>query len=284
MEIQSINAESRLSNVAAAIGRNPRSWSGWSCLMLNISELDEDMQQECLIWVKSIIDAYLKDVEGRVYFCQDNSIHIFAKGIADGIMHQAGLQVCDLIQGEASAQIGYDLFDLVNDGIFYAQHVLEKFQNHVSISVSESAGLDDLISQRIGAGADKRAINSIQQDQPEIKVLLVEDDPVTRWMVRNALKTHCVFACAPTASKAFSMYETYRPDIVFLDIGLPDKSGRIVLEWIMKNDPGACVVMFSSNDHLDNIAGALEDGASGFIAKPFLKEQLLHYLKSYPSN
>jgi DNA-binding response OmpR family regulator len=39
--------------------------------------------------------------------------------------------------------------------------------------------------------------------------------------------------------------------------------------------------MFSSNDHLDNIANSLEDGATGFIPKPFLKEQLLHYIQAY---
>ena len=109
-------------------------------------------------------------------------------------------------------------------------------------------------------------------------VLLVEDDPVTRWLVRNALKENCDLATAPTANKAFSMYSSYQPDIVFLDVNLPDKNGYEVLNWVMRNDPGANVVMFSSQDSMDNITQALECGARGFIGKPFVKEQLLGYV------
>jgi len=74
-------------------------------------------------------------------------------------------------------------------------------------------------------------------------------------------------------------YMTYQPDVVFLDINLPDKNGYEVLQWIMRNDPGANVVMFSSNDHMDNITDALDAGASGFIGKPFIKKQLLDYIQ-----
>jgi CheY-like chemotaxis protein len=110
------------------------------------------------------------------------------------------------------------------------------------------------------------------------KVLLVEDDPVTRWMVRHALKNECQLATAATANRAFALYPSWKPDIVFLDINLPDNNGLAVLEWIKRNDPGACVVMFSSINNMDSIAGALETGANGFVAKPFLKESLVHYI------
>ena len=112
-----------------------------------------------------------------------------------------------------------------------------------------------------------------------MRVLLIEDDPVTRWIVRKSLRHACRFATAPTASQAYAMFQSFQPDIVFLDINLPDQSGRAVLEWILRNDPGVRVIMFSSNDNLDNIAQTLEKGASGFIAKPFLKEELLHYVR-----
>lgn len=115
----------------------------------------------------------------------------------------------------------------------------------------------------------------------QAKVLLVEDDPVTRWMVRNALKHECDLATVSEGHKAFEMYASYQPDIVFLDINLPDANGYDVLEWIIHNDPGAAVVMFSSNDNLDNIASSMDQGARGFIAKPFLKEQLLHYIHNH---
>jgi len=111
------------------------------------------------------------------------------------------------------------------------------------------------------------------------KVLLVEDDPVTRWLVRQTLKDNCDFATAQTANKAFSLYATYQPDFVFLDINLPDKDGYEVLNWIMRNDPGANVIMFSSLNNMDSITRALDMGAIGYIAKPFIKNQILDYVQ-----
>ncbi len=112
-----------------------------------------------------------------------------------------------------------------------------------------------------------------------VKVLLVEDDPVTRWMVRSALKDDCRLATAPTANKAFAVCQSYQPDIVFLDMNLPDKNGNEVLKWIMRNDPGVCVVIFSGCGDMQNISSALEDGARGYIPKPFEKRSFLHYIK-----
>lgn len=271
MEILLINADQKLFSAASSIGRNPLSWEGWLCLQIRMQNIDDDLYQDCLVWTKSIVDSYLKGVEGRVYFCGNKSIHILGKGISRKILHQTGYQICDLIYAENQSRAYYTFYDLAQDGVLYAQNVLEQAENIFFQPVSMPVDLKKLplsepFSQGEGVGT--------------VKVLLVEDDPVTRWMVRNALKHECEFVTAPTASKAFGMYASYQPDVVFLDINLPDGSGYSVLEWIMRNDPGACVVMFSSNDNLDNISGALEDGASGFIAKPFLKEQLLHYVQN----
>jgi len=113
------------------------------------------------------------------------------------------------------------------------------------------------------------------------RVLLVEDDPMTRFMVRKAIKNECELATAPEGNKVFSLYASYQPDIVFLDINLPDLNGYDVLEWIMDNDPGACVVMFSGNSDMDNIVSSMGYGAKGFVSKPFSKEKLLHYIHNH---
>jgi DNA-binding NarL/FixJ family response regulator len=62
-------------------------------------------------------------------------------------------------------------------------------------------------------------------------------------------------------------------------MGLPDKSGSEVLEWLMRNDPGVCVVIFSGSQNIQEISSALEEGARGYIPKPFVKEAMLNYIK-----
>lgn len=268
MEILSVNADQKLVNMASAIGRNPQSWDGWFCLEIKLQDVEDDFHQDCLIWTKSILDSYFKDTQGRAYFCDNKDIHILCKVESPKRLHQTGQQICDLIYAENALAFHYNVHDLAENGYAYAQDVLTQI---------------DALFSRPAKSQDtpKSKTLPLTPSSGTTKVLLIEDDPVARWMVQNALKNECEFTTASTVNQAFGMYSACQPDVVFLDINLPDGSGYAVLEWIMRNDPGACVVMFSGNDNLDNIASALEDGASGFIAKPFLKESLLHYIHNH---
>lgn len=275
MEILSVNADQDLINVASAIGRNPQSWKGWACLYVDLSAIESELYWDCLVWTKSLIESYLKDAEGRTYFCNQKSIHILCKGVEYDALSLAAQQICGFVHAQSQRNVECMVLDLASEGVFYAQNVFEQTENIFSMP---------------DWAQDSMFTSFIEEEEPctvqtppkdATKVLLVEDDPVTRWMVRNALKQECEFASAGTGNKAFSMYSSFQPDIVFLDINLPDKNGYEILEWIMRNDPGACVVMFSSNDNMDNITSAMEEGASGFIAKPFAKDSLLHYIHAY---
>jgi len=275
MQIQTPHTEQKLISLASSIVRDPISWNGWSCLYFNIANIHKSKKEECLLLLKSIIEAYFGDIEGYLYACGDQSVHIICKNIGLDPLHQAAIQICDFLNCEDEEKLEYHIFDLEADAYIYTQSVLEK------------CGTQSQLNQEIVSN-EPTLIKSFWYDRPNehqnisirTKVLLVEDDPVTRWMVRNALKNECDLITATSANKAYSIFSSYRPDIVFLDIGLPDKNGREVLNWIIRNDPGACVVMFSSNNTLDNISGALEDGATGFISKPFLKEQLMYYINN----
>ena len=273
MEILSINADQKIIKLASSVGRNPLSWDGWLCLHIDLHEIEDELYMDALICAKALGESYLKDIEGRIYLCENKAIHILCKNVPNKILAQASQHICETVYNEAKLSLNPIIYDLADEGFVYAQRVLENAGNIFSLPVSIHADLVDIPLTEIEGEIDMHAFG-------DKKVLLVEDDPVTRWMVRSALKHQCEFICAPTANKAYGIYSSYQPDVVFLDIDLPDGNGYAVLEWIMRNDPGACVVMFSSNDNLDNITNALDDGAAGFIAKPFLKEQLLHYVQS----
>lgn len=110
-------------------------------------------------------------------------------------------------------------------------------------------------------------------------VMVVEDDPLTRRIVVNTLgETHAMIT-EENAKDAVASYLLHAPDIVFLDIGLPDMDGFTVLDQVMTIDPDAFVVMFSGRDNWNNIIQALAAGAKGFISKPFKKDILKHYIQ-----
>jgi DNA-binding NtrC family response regulator len=115
--------------------------------------------------------------------------------------------------------------------------------------------------------------------QPQY-VMVVEDDPLTRRIVSQAFKENYALITAQNAHEAVADYLLHAPDVVFLDIGLPDASGFDVLKQIIACDPDAYVVMFSSSHYPENVSKAMDEGASGFIAKPFKKESLSGFIRS----
>lgn len=274
MDIISLNTERQLLNVASSIGRSPSSWRGWHVLHVSLSGLNDGVKTECLGWTKSIADCYLQDIEGQVYFCDHDGIHIICRYADLKILHEAGSQICDLVHIESGVFISYWIHDLGYDGAEYAQAILDTVGDVLLLSGDQNIPPHQSLPE-----TPKRTISLPSDHIP--KVLLVEDDPVTRWMVGNTLKDLCEFEAAPAASKVFSLYSSYQPDIIFLDIDLPDHSGRDVLKWIISNDPGANVIMFSSNNTLENMIETMDEGASGFIGKPFLKTELLNYVQGH---
>jgi two-component system chemotaxis response regulator CheY len=264
--------------VASSIGRDPKSWKGWHCLLVK-SETDEiEIAQDCLVWAKAVVESYLKGSEGRIYAYGNGNIHIICRDAGRNLLEQVGSHIRDYINAENQIFVSFIIYDLEADGFAYASNVLADNGDILSPEFSIFSQKKLKESHNIFAFSSNLDNQNISNRRDFTKVLLIEDDPVTRWMVRHALKDQCQLATAPTAGQAFVLYQAWKPDVVFLDINLPDKNGLDVLKWIKSNDPGAYVVMFSSANNMDNITGALEDGASGFVAKPFLKDSLLHYI------
>ncbi len=116
--------------------------------------------------------------------------------------------------------------------------------------------------------------------QQTTRVLLVEDDPMTRQLVRKCLKGECMFATATTAQGAIETCDSYNPDVVFLDLGLPDFSGSVVLDWIRLNQPHTTVVLFTNTDDYGLISSLMSKGAVGYIPKPFIRDDFVNYINA----
>lgn len=116
--------------------------------------------------------------------------------------------------------------------------------------------------------------------QQTTRVLLVEDDPLTRQLVRKCLKGECMFATATSAQGAIETCGSYNPDVVFLDLGLPDYSGSVVLDWIRLNQPHTTVVLFTNTDDYGLISSLMHKGAVGYIPKPFVRDDFVNYINA----
>ena len=112
---------------------------------------------------------------------------------------------------------------------------------------------------------------------PDIRVLIVDDHPVVRTGIRNMLEPAMgisVVGEASTGSEALQMIENLQPNVVLLDMKLPDMSGIDVIKQIYEAKSSSRVLGLSSYDDREFISQLLNYGASGYL----LKEEVPEYI------
>jgi DNA-binding NarL/FixJ family response regulator len=109
-----------------------------------------------------------------------------------------------------------------------------------------------------------------EQRHGQVRVLLVDDHPVVRAGTRFVLEQDGrlrVIGEAARGRDAVHMTADLRPDVVVMDINLPDMSGLEATRHIARSSPRARVLMLSLYNDSEYVLGALEAGASGFLVK-----------------
>ena len=108
------------------------------------------------------------------------------------------------------------------------------------------------------------------------RVLVVDDAAFMRKMVSDALAKggHEVVGEASNGQEAVESFQALRPDIMTLDITMPEKDGLTALKEIMALDPSARVVMCSALGQESKVLESIKLGARDFVVKPFKPERV----------
>lgn len=113
-----------------------------------------------------------------------------------------------------------------------------------------------------------------------MQILLVEDDDMISEGVVSALKRHGFTASAvASAQAAIDHLKTGKPDILVLDLGLPDMDGIDLLRKIRKQGHHLPVLILTARDALANKITGLDTGADDYLTKPFETDELLARLR-----
>ncbi len=109
------------------------------------------------------------------------------------------------------------------------------------------------------------------------KVLVVDDAPMVEGFMREALETagHEVSGVARTGKQAIELFGRLRPDLVTLDLNMPEMGGRDALKGILAIDPSAKVIIVTAMNQRLLRGDLLKDGAKEVLGKPIRLEQLL---------
>ena len=113
----------------------------------------------------------------------------------------------------------------------------------------------------------------------KFQILVVEDDPPIRNLIATTLKTHeYKYLLAKNGEEAILQASSYNPDVVFLDLGLPDIDGVEIIKKIREWSNMPIIVISARSEDEDKIE-ALDAGADDYLTKPFSVEELLARLR-----
>ena len=113
------------------------------------------------------------------------------------------------------------------------------------------------------------------------KILIVDDAAFMRMMIKDILTKNGyeIAAEAENGQKAVEKYAESRPDLVLMDITMPEMDGIQSLKKIKELDPSANVIMCSAMGQQAMVIEAIQSGAKDFIVKPFQAERVLEAVK-----
>ncbi len=250
------------------------------CLWLKTSGISE-MTKPLMMTIVSEVKRLIPAEDCQLYFLFNRDLAIIGNGLSveqRQILHDALSRIMEMPLAE-------DLVTL---------YPLDVKWNHVAVAVE-------------GILEQKRALAAKQQKQAEVKkrervssltfdpelidkmkrlrksrngleVMVVEDDAFSRNMVCKLLRKKYTVSTVGDGKSTFSTYVLKAPNVLFLDIELPDANGLDILKKLLEIDEDAYIVMLSGNGNKDNIMHAMKLGAKGFIGKPFNKDKLLQYI------
>lgn len=134
---------------------------------------------------------------------------------------------------------------------------------------------------------DEAGRRTLLMVEKQIRVLIVDDHAGVRTGIKNLLQTAkdmVVVGEGGNGAEAIELVASREPDILLLDIELPDQRGDIVMRRIHDTQPDMKVLAVSSYSDRDYILGMLENGASGYITKDEAPMMLLEAIRSIINN
>jgi CheY-like chemotaxis protein len=229
------------------------------------------------------LEAIEEELEAMVYACSDGDIIIKSNVrsaealdvIKDTIIEKYGAQIKNYMS-EDEFFITYDLIDGRN-----------KLKSECSKKLKKSSKQAQQLAkyfQDINLIATLTKTVQLTQMQKNFRtkphVLIVEDQIFSQKMLKTILKDYTCYVAA-SAGEALMLYIEKCPDIVFLDIELPDLSGHNFAKLVNEIDPNPFVVIVTANHYEKDIQAAKENRVKGFIAKPYNKKAIIDVMDQF---
>lgn len=237
---------------------------------------------------ENFIKALENANDGTIFICNDNDIIFkwnddlenneqFCANITKCIFEKYAAQIENIISIDeffVSYDFTVDLDELKSE-CFKKMRKQTKQAKALAKYFSE----DNLIAT-LGQTVQLTSMQRMMRAKPQF--LIVEDQIFSQKMLTSILNDYTCHI-AESVGEALLTYIEKCPDVVLLDIDLPDLSGHTFAKLVNKIDSKAYIIMVSANQYQADINKAKENNVKGFIAKPYKKEAILKVVDKYLS-
>lgn len=286
-------AELKLQEMLKVLRPARASWRGQVFCLSQIDSASEAQTLEKIVC--SVVNDAIADKEGSTYITHDHDVILLCTSVTkkqlDDIEAEVSRHIPDKLRGVLSGfSYSFDLGIAFEDICAYANKKSElykaKLETHGTAEktlYSKTSIQNTSANTHVGKNSSPDIL-AVRIARKQTRVLLVEDDTMSLHLARKTLMPEYEVFAATSGMDAQAAYVLHAPDVVFLDIGLPDITGHAVLKNILKCDPTAYVVMLSGNSTREDILKAMHTGAKGFVGKPFSKAKLHQYISQCPTH
>lgn len=257
------------------------------CLFLKLSVI-HDLKAHIISTFIEACKTYFAEENGLIFVCENNDLIVFTdkaprKKIAQFLSHVSQTLSSDSpiptgglatifetgVNWNALVKICKEKLQIIKD-----RERMLALQNAKAIEAQKRQKLLDMeLNPALVATLDKRRLSN-----ESVRIMVIEDDVFTQTLLKKTLPQDYDVTMTGDGYGALTLYAKTAPDMVFLDIGLPDLTGHDILQKILQIDPHAFIVMLSGNGDQANIIRAIKSGAKGFIGKPFTRDKVYEYL------
>jgi CheY-like chemotaxis protein len=257
---------------------------GCYCMRINSANGNTKHNQQLII---SQTQEHLPSA--NLYVCKDGEIFLLAHVDSANQCKKVMLAIANILKVQPTEHIGevYNLALQTDTLLMLLENKVEQYHEIDEETVKEQEKVavarkrQEILNQDSHKTAEQIATQRKLRNKPIF--MIIEDDPFSRRLVENALQKQYQLTSLSSGEMVLSAYADLAPDLLFLDINLPDVTGHELLEKIVALDPKAYVVMLSGNADRANVMQAVQHGAAGFIAKPFSREKLFQYIERCPT-
>jgi two-component system chemotaxis response regulator CheY len=247
------------------------------CIFMPLSRM-EGKVEDWFMQTAEIVLHCLGYESGRIYLHEGN-VAVVARNVTQKNFSLLSRMISRQVTPESYEQPAY-LYELPADG----RETLFIFDEPEAAPRTQQAPASPRTREKLPPfNADLIATIAARREHRQIPIIfMIEDDLFTQQIVSKVVGGEFNLLAVQKGRDAGFMYALHAPDIVFLDIGLPDISGQLVLQELLEIDPDAYTVMLSAQGSRDNVIQSAEKGARGFIGKPFTPDRLLQCIYKSP--